>query len=205
MRSPRGQRVNHCNGICMYVTRKKLLLWAWAPWYYVTQLMWSKRLARSQWETLLQSNAISHWLGTNLESSLDRIQGGSQVSMPVAVGLVPIWCQDICIHHTYLNAFSWMKVTIISLFFFPNGPVDHTPALVLLMAWCRIGVKPIFNTIWNHWARFFFKYLVRSLNTAALNELIPVALKLWYSERTGSVPWLLMPWLLASPVHQQPW
>ena len=28
------------------------------------------RLAPSQWETLLQSNAISHWLGTNLESAL---------------------------------------------------------------------------------------------------------------------------------------
>ena len=24
----------------------------------------------AQWETLLQSNAISHWLGTNLESAL---------------------------------------------------------------------------------------------------------------------------------------
>ena len=28
------------------------------------------RLAPSQWETSLQSNAISHWLGTNLESTL---------------------------------------------------------------------------------------------------------------------------------------
>ena len=28
------------------------------------------RFAPSQWETLLQSNAVSHWLGTNLESAL---------------------------------------------------------------------------------------------------------------------------------------
>ena len=28
------------------------------------------RLAPSQWETLLQSNAVSHWLGTNLDSDL---------------------------------------------------------------------------------------------------------------------------------------
>ena len=28
------------------------------------------RLAPSQWETSLQSNAVSHWLGTNLESAL---------------------------------------------------------------------------------------------------------------------------------------
>ena len=30
------------------------------------------RLAPSQWETALQSNAVSHWLGANLESSLRR-------------------------------------------------------------------------------------------------------------------------------------
>ena len=28
------------------------------------------RLAPSQWETPLQSNALSHWLGANLESAL---------------------------------------------------------------------------------------------------------------------------------------
>ena len=28
------------------------------------------RLAPNQWETSLQSNAVSHWLGTNLESAL---------------------------------------------------------------------------------------------------------------------------------------
>ena len=28
------------------------------------------RLAPSQWETSLQSNAVSHWLGANLESDL---------------------------------------------------------------------------------------------------------------------------------------
>ena len=30
-------------------------------------------------------------------------------------------------------------------------------------------------------------------------------LKLEYSRQTKSMPWLLMPWLLASPGHQQPW
>ena len=29
------------------------------------------RIASSQWESSLQSNAVSHWLGTNLESALD--------------------------------------------------------------------------------------------------------------------------------------
>ena len=31
------------------------------------------RLAPSQWETSLQSNDVSHWLGANLESDLDMI------------------------------------------------------------------------------------------------------------------------------------
>ena len=30
-------------------------------------------------------------------------------------------------------------------------------------------------------------------------------LKPEYSGQTGLIPWLLMPWLLASPGHQQPW
>ena len=41
-------------------------------WRY-NVLCWPRvdsRLASSQWETSLQSNAVSHWLGANLESSL---------------------------------------------------------------------------------------------------------------------------------------
>ena len=33
------------------------------------------RLAPNQWETSLQSNAVSHWLGVNLESALYVVQG----------------------------------------------------------------------------------------------------------------------------------
>ena len=36
-------------------------------------LMDDSRLAPSQWETSLQSNAVSHWLGAKLESSLGLI------------------------------------------------------------------------------------------------------------------------------------
>ena len=35
------------------------------------------RLAPSQWDTSLQSNAISHWLGANLESALSILIGRS--------------------------------------------------------------------------------------------------------------------------------
>ena len=31
----------------------------------------------------------------------------------------------------------------ISLKFVPNGPIDNNPALVQIMAWCRIGHKPL--------------------------------------------------------------
>ena len=46
-----------------------ILCWVWVPiqgWLYV---------APSQWETLLQSNAVSHWLGANLESARDWYLG----------------------------------------------------------------------------------------------------------------------------------
>ena len=36
------------------------------------------RFAPSQWETALQSNVVSHWLGTNLESALRYISESGQ-------------------------------------------------------------------------------------------------------------------------------
>ena len=43
-------------------------------WMIVAGMRWNcmadSRFAPSQWETSLQSNAVSHWLGTNLESAL---------------------------------------------------------------------------------------------------------------------------------------
>ena len=47
------------------------------PHHHVVQLVGNRnfradsRLAPSQWETSLQSNAVSHWLGANLESTLN--------------------------------------------------------------------------------------------------------------------------------------
>ena len=35
----------------------------------------------------------------------------------------------------------------ISLKFVPKGPIDNNPALVQIMAWRRIGVKPLSETI----------------------------------------------------------
>ena len=38
--------------------------------FMAAQFRFDSRLSTSQWETSLQSNTVSHWLGTNLESTL---------------------------------------------------------------------------------------------------------------------------------------
>ena len=45
---------------------------------------------------------------------------------------------------TFSNAFSWMKILIeISLKFVPRVPINNIPALVQIMAWRRLGDKPL--------------------------------------------------------------
>ena len=46
----------------------------------------------------------------------------------------------------FSDGFSWMKNLYfikISLKFVPKGPIDNNPAMVQIMAWCRIGNKPL--------------------------------------------------------------
>ena len=55
------------------------------------------RLAPSPWETSLQSNAVSHWLGTNLESALLQYSSSAtgHVALAVITGtiiLIPYLC-----------------------------------------------------------------------------------------------------------------
>ena len=59
----------------------ELLQWSTKPLtcktYCCTTRAWNfkadSRFAPSQWETLLQSNAVSHWLSANLESALEFV------------------------------------------------------------------------------------------------------------------------------------
>ena len=46
---------------------------------------------------------------------------------------------------THSNEFSLMKMyeVKISLKFVPNGPINNIPALVQMMAWHRLGDKPL--------------------------------------------------------------
>ena len=53
--------MNKINGYLTNTQHNK----TWTVWYRD-----DSRLTPSQWETLLQSNSFSHWLGTNLESAV---------------------------------------------------------------------------------------------------------------------------------------
>ena len=48
------------------------------------------RLAPSQWEPSLQSNAVSHWLGTNLESALQACVGWDGGLLRIDVGSIQL-------------------------------------------------------------------------------------------------------------------
>ena len=66
-------RLCQCQGeLCMLLALSNVLH-QWGHW----PIRADCRLAPSQWETSLQSNAVSHWLGTNLESALPMFIGFS--------------------------------------------------------------------------------------------------------------------------------
>ena len=58
--------------------------------YHYRKFRADSRLAPSQWETLLQSNTVSHWLGLNLESALKllwRFATGARTSIRIHLRL----------------------------------------------------------------------------------------------------------------------
>ena len=59
------------------------------------------RLAPSQWETSLQSNAVSHWLGTNLESALKC----DVTCRRNDTGISEVW--TLAVHLPWMHYFIW--------------------------------------------------------------------------------------------------
>ena len=59
------------------------------------------------------------------------------------------------------DAFSWMKSFVfkISLKFVPKGPIDNNPALFQIMAWRRIGDKPLSEPILIRFTDAFMRLL----------------------------------------------
>ena len=71
------------------------------------------RFAPSQWETSLQSNAVTHWLGTNLESALSQQWQSAKISLQLRlwnyslVTWIEINCQQLRNgNHVSLSDFS---------------------------------------------------------------------------------------------------
>ena len=112
----------------------------------------------------------------------------------------------------------------------PEGLNDDKSALVQLMAWSRQTTSHYFNHSWmpfavtrwklvkqiNHLSPIQYHRLLRNLDRKAhlfhtlILKILYLSLTLnmqgpSYLGLTRSKSWLLMPWLLVSPGHQQPW
>ena len=145
-------------------------LWLWISMYNLRNDILSFRadcrLAPSQWEMSLQSNAISHWLGANLESapsfqvnitlkwmSKDLIGGKSTLVQVMA------WCRQATSH--YLSQFrprspdmpQWVK----NLIWFPVDTTDDKSTLVHLMGQCHQAANFYMN---QRWPRFTLQYVI---------------------------------------------
>ena len=79
---------------------------------------------------------------------------------------------DDIFKHICLNENVWISIKI-SLKFVPKVSINNIPALVQIMAWCRLGDKPLSEPSWHVHRR---KYTSRGLN-----ELICQHNKCWYS------------------------
>ena len=102
------------------------------------------RLAPSQWETSLQSNTVSHWLGANLESALYVCYSYDAVLYINA--LRPRQNGRHFADDTFKRIFLNENVRIsikISLNFVPKGPINNIPAMVQIMAWRLSGNKSL--------------------------------------------------------------
>ena len=71
------------------------------------------RLVPSQWETLLQSKAVSHWLGANLESALHVI--GSITTLQTLVICWTYWLYNSRIHGLLNNMVGSIPTVIVNI------------------------------------------------------------------------------------------
>ena len=86
-------------------------------WLYHTHMA-DSRLAPSQWETALQSNAVSHWLGANLEAALHTHTTHEGMLHSVNVLCV---CMCVCVWPFTLS------VHLCIHLWFLMSPLQHRP------------------------------------------------------------------------------
>ena len=104
------------------------------------------RLAPSQWETSLQSNAVSHWLGANLESSLWNCHEEWHLQLLTILKYVKNKCGWCWYDLWYITLFS------VNIFFFSS----------LLCAWSGL-VPGSLAKLGVTWHRCHMAWLVPAL------------------------------------------
>ena len=159
------------NYISISYSCSALLLSCWTT-FVVTQVIRTKfradsRLVPSQWETSLQNNAVSHWLGANLESALKFMMGYPALNFSTVISLAArlllwlFWVGKKCVHtlvsrqngrhftdDNFNGIFLHENICTfiqISLKFVAKGPVYNKPSLVQIMAWRWKGSNPLFE------------------------------------------------------------
>ena len=111
------------------------------------------RLAPSQWETSLQSNALSHWLGANLKSSLNGILL-CQPYFPVHTALWH-WARQLQCVHIAINESKFRCVSFEGLIRRCHSELIH---------WTRHKLANILQTSvscvfsWKGMFKFLFKF-----------------------------------------------
>ena len=79
-----------------------------------------------------------------------------------------------------------------------------------------MSLRAMNSILWNCWSYLLIKWQINDkllfcVNTVELSNAMQsnlLTLNVWGSSYLGlsrSISWLLMPWLLTSPTHQQPW
>ena len=80
-----------------------------------------------------------------------------------------------------------------------SSECHRTPLMIGSIGWCRRKCSPTsmspYDVTWPQWVKLKLAELGLTLNVRGPS----------YLGLTRSVSWLLMPWLLTSPGHQQPW
>ena len=93
----------------------------------------------------------------------------------------------------YLNENVWISITT-SLKFVRKGLINNIPALVQIMAWRRPGDKPLSEPVLVSLLTHLCATRPQWVNVRGPS----------YLGLSGSISWLLMPWILATPGYQQP-
>ena len=84
----------------------------------------------------------------------------------------------------------------------PQNLTDDKSTLVQVMAWCRQATSHYLNQCWPRSPTPYGITRPQWVNWLINTSLAEV--RIFQKNHCKAIPWLMMPWLLASPGHQQP-